>query len=201
MIQRNQYKQRTLKSATILHWSDRRERSKTEPQIFRSMSAEEKLGEKPKKFCPFCNTTQHYLNQCVDFQTLTREQVESWIRSNQRCWRCGREHTSAKCNLKAKCKKCDKRHLMDLQEVNSRRDSANKTVPVQSLQLKHSMWTDPSAVVKSCLKCAELSYKVVLTLLTLKLPLMMAQIAPYCYKMPQINLDNTGSQKTLPSIL
>ncbi|XP_039532218.1 uncharacterized protein LOC120482209 [Pimephales promelas] len=53
-----------------------------------SVSAVKK--EKPTKYCPFCNTVQHYFNQCANFKLL--DQVESWLKSNQKCFRCGCDH-------------------------------------------------------------------------------------------------------------
>lgn len=102
------------KSTNVLHNAEQ----KGTPSEAQTNSSD-KPREKPKKFCPFCNTTKHYLNQCVNFQILTKEQIEKWIRSNQRCWKCGREHLCAECTLKAKCKKCDKRHLEILHDVNA----------------------------------------------------------------------------------
>ncbi|KAJ8409960.1 hypothetical protein AAFF_G00210010 [Aldrovandia affinis] len=71
-------------------------------------------------YCPYCNNTDHYLNSCASFKQLNREQKESWIRSNNRCWRCGRGHQAAKCTLKAPCKTCNRKHLLVLHEVNER---------------------------------------------------------------------------------
>lgn len=43
-----------------------------------------------------------------------------------RCWRCGWSHQTSKCTLKAKCKKCDRRHLEVLHDVNGNSDSSSK---------------------------------------------------------------------------
>lgn len=42
-----------------------------------------------------------------------------WISTATSSWRCGREHQVAKCNLKDKCKQCERRHLGILHEVNT----------------------------------------------------------------------------------
>ncbi|KAL0151949.1 hypothetical protein M9458_052756 [Cirrhinus mrigala] len=76
--------------------------------------------EKPKRYCPFCNTVQHYFNQCANFKLLNQDQVECWLKSNQKCFKCGRDHLISQCNLKAKCKKCDKRHLEILHDFNAK---------------------------------------------------------------------------------
>lgn len=76
--------------------------------------------EKPTKYCPFCNTVQHYFNQCANFKLLNQDQVESWLKSNQKCFKCGRDHQISQCNLKAKCKKCGKRHLEILHDFNAK---------------------------------------------------------------------------------
>nr|XP_055025291.1 uncharacterized protein LOC129415362 [Misgurnus anguillicaudatus] len=83
----------------------------------------DKKPEKPKKYCPFCDSIQHYMNQCSNFKLLTKEQIENWIKTGNRCWRCGRGHHSSKCTLKAKCKKCERRHLEVLHDVNASSDS------------------------------------------------------------------------------
>ncbi len=59
--------------------------------------------EKGNAYCPYCENSNHYLNSCANFKQLHIEQ-ESWIRSNNRCWRCGCGHQAAKCTLKAPCK-------------------------------------------------------------------------------------------------
>lgn len=66
------------------------------------------------------------MNQCANFKLLTKEQVENWIKMGRRCWRCGRSHQTSKCTLKAKCKRCDRRHLEVLHYVNSNSDSSGK---------------------------------------------------------------------------
>nr|XP_055027021.1 uncharacterized protein LOC129416681 [Misgurnus anguillicaudatus] len=76
--------------------------------------------EKPKKYCPFCNTVQHYFNQCANFKLLNQDQVECWLKSNQKCFKCGRDHRISECNLKAKCKKCDKIHLDILHDFHNK---------------------------------------------------------------------------------
>ncbi|XP_057695374.1 uncharacterized protein LOC130917729 [Corythoichthys intestinalis] len=87
--------------------------------------------KEPTKFCPFCNTTQHFLNQCTNFKILTKDQIDNWIRSNKRCWRCGREHLSSQCTLKARCKKCKGKHLEVLHENNAIQDhSPTTSIPV-----------------------------------------------------------------------
>lgn len=82
-------------------------------------SVGEATREKPKKYCPFCDSVQHYLNQCSNFKLLSKEQKTEWIKVNKRCWRCGCEQQAGKCTLKAKCKQCERKHLEVLQEVNT----------------------------------------------------------------------------------
>ncbi|KAL0153282.1 hypothetical protein M9458_051409 [Cirrhinus mrigala] len=84
---------------------------------------------KVKRYCPFCDKTEHYLSQCVSFAKLTSDQVRTWIRSNNRCWRCARAHHAAHCDLKKPCNLCQGTHLRPLHEVNvspsPREDSTN----------------------------------------------------------------------------
>ncbi|XP_048030334.1 uncharacterized protein LOC125279307 [Megalobrama amblycephala] len=112
------------KSTAIFHGSEQSPVSKTESVRQKTVS-EVRTLEKPKKYCPFCNTTQHYLNQCSNFKLLTKEQIVTWIRSNQRCWKCGRDHQAGQCTLKAKCKKCQRRHLEILHEANNETSTTN----------------------------------------------------------------------------
>ncbi|KAL1261416.1 hypothetical protein QQF64_006681 [Cirrhinus molitorella] len=44
--------------------------------------------------------------------------VKTWIRSNNRCWRCAREHHAAQCDLKKPCNLCQGTHLRPLHDVN-----------------------------------------------------------------------------------
>ncbi|XP_073776433.1 uncharacterized protein [Danio rerio] len=73
-----------------------------------------------KMFCPYCDAQDHYLNGCSSFQKLNRDQKVQWIQSHKRCWRCGRAHQAAQCNLKTPCKSCNRRHLYILHDVNDR---------------------------------------------------------------------------------
>ncbi|KAK7889113.1 hypothetical protein WMY93_024673 [Mugilogobius chulae] len=73
-----------------------------------------------KKFCPFCDNHKHSLNSCPNFKFLSLSQKHSWIKDNNRCWRCGREHRSAECDLKMRCKTCNSRHLLALHEVGEK---------------------------------------------------------------------------------
>ncbi len=84
---------------------------------------------KVKRYCPFCDKTEHYLSQCASFAKLTTDQVRTWIRSNNRCWRCARAHHAAHCDLKKPCNLCQGIHLRPLHEVNvspsQKEDSTN----------------------------------------------------------------------------
>lgn len=73
-----------------------------------------------KIFCPYCDAQDHFLNGCASFQRLSRDQKIQWIQVNKRCWRCGRAHQAAQCNLRTLCKSCNRRHLYVLHEVNDR---------------------------------------------------------------------------------
>ncbi|CAM4514050.1 unnamed protein product [Leuciscus chuanchicus] len=73
-----------------------------------------------KKFCPFCENYKHTLNSCANFKLLSATQKRNWIQDNNRCWRCGREHRSAECDLKMCCKTCNSRHLLALHDVSEK---------------------------------------------------------------------------------
>ncbi|KAL0153880.1 hypothetical protein M9458_050801 [Cirrhinus mrigala] len=69
-------------------------------------------------------------SQCVNFQQLTTKQVKQWIQINKRCWKCGRSHLSAQCNLKKPCNKCKGKHLLILHDINYK--SVKDTSPASS---------------------------------------------------------------------
>ncbi|KAM9753665.1 uncharacterized protein ACNS7B_006885 [Menidia menidia] len=117
---------KSYKTTTILHGSEQKGQSDKDTTA---------TQEKPKKYCPFCDTVQHYLNQCSEFKLLSRPQKTEWIKINKRCWRCGRNHLAAKCNLKAKCRQCERRHLEVLHEVNT---SQNTPVSVKPSSTEES---------------------------------------------------------------
>lgn len=63
------------------------------------------VQDKPTTYCPYFNNTLHFLQQCVNFKMLSKEQKYIWIKSNNRYW-----------------------HLEALHEVNHRPDSALTTL-------------------------------------------------------------------------
>lgn len=112
------------KLTTVLHGGEQKEVPTENPKT--GTASSEKIQDKPKRYCLFSNTIQHYMNQCSNFKLLNKEQVENWIKMGNRCWRCGRSHQISKCTLKAKCKKCDRRHLEVLHDVNTNSESSRK---------------------------------------------------------------------------
>ncbi|KAG5274636.1 hypothetical protein AALO_G00138470, partial [Alosa alosa] len=82
-----------------------------------------KSPDSVKIYCPYCENDCHYLNQCSNFQMLASDQKTAWIKTNYRCWRCGRKHQAAKCRLKATCQTCKGKHLSVLHDVNARPQS------------------------------------------------------------------------------
>ncbi len=102
----------TVKSqpTTILHGADQ-PTLPVPPQPAKSMS-------KGNAFCPYCDSKDHYLSQCTSFQALSKDQVTDWIKTNNRCWRCGRSHRAAQCTLKKPCRLCNGKHLQILHCVN-----------------------------------------------------------------------------------
>nr|XP_055047830.1 uncharacterized protein LOC129433271 [Misgurnus anguillicaudatus] len=76
-----------------------------------------KKRESFKPYCPFCKCQTHYLNSCSDFGKLTTSQITTWIKDNNRCWKCGRGHEPSKCTLKKPCSFCSEQHLTVLHET------------------------------------------------------------------------------------
>ncbi|KAL2089301.1 hypothetical protein ACEWY4_013989 [Coilia grayii] len=64
---------------------------------------------------------------CSNFSQLTTEQKSTWVKTNKKCWRCGRAHQASQCRLKTTCKKCKGRHLEALHEVNAKPAPDNST--------------------------------------------------------------------------
>lgn len=87
------------------------------------------LQEKQRKYCPYCDHNEHYLNQCANCKMLMKEQVTMWIRGNMRCWRCGCKHQAVQCTLKPTCKLCSKKHLDVLHEANAKEKIKESTEP------------------------------------------------------------------------
>ncbi|XP_073764218.1 uncharacterized protein [Danio rerio] len=73
--------------------------------------AAQKPNTKLKPYCPHCDNRDHYLNSCDQFKKLTSDQIVTWIKEGNRCWRCGRTHAVETCNLKRPCKVCKELHL------------------------------------------------------------------------------------------
>ncbi|KAK3517614.1 hypothetical protein QTP70_013100 [Hemibagrus guttatus] len=114
------------RTVTILHGIGE---SQSETPIPRKGTVSQTKPVKVKRYCPFCDKTEHYLSQCASFTKLTSDQVRTWIHSNNRCWRCARAHHATQCNLKKPCNICQGTHLRPLHEVyvnpSHKEDSAN----------------------------------------------------------------------------
>ncbi|XP_024865045.1 uncharacterized protein LOC119617585 [Kryptolebias marmoratus] len=110
------------KTATILLGTEKvlRSSSVAAPSAFEQPANKSKREDKVTAYCPYCDNDKHFLNNCSNFKNLTKEQKVTWIKTNNKCWRCGRNHQAAKCTLKAPCKTCGRRHLLVLHEVNER---------------------------------------------------------------------------------
>ncbi|XP_052449737.1 uncharacterized protein LOC128011416 [Carassius gibelio] len=112
-------KRRSKPVATVLHGAESHKSNQATGQEGQSSSAVKWKG-KVKPYCPYCEGTEHFLNKCSALQKLTREEVIEWIKVNKRCWRCGRAHQAAQCDLKKLCNVCQGKHLRVLHDVNTR---------------------------------------------------------------------------------
>ncbi|KAL0147386.1 hypothetical protein M9458_057313 [Cirrhinus mrigala] len=97
------------------------------------MMPESKLSAPPSRtslrpYCPYCDNSKHSLNHCSNFKQLTKDQKRSWVKDNNRCWRCGRTHMSAECNLKMRCRQCSSRHLIALHDISAGKSESPKLV-------------------------------------------------------------------------
>ncbi len=84
-----------------------------------------------KRYCPFCDASEHYLSQCASFAQLTPDQVKTWIRRHNQCWRCARSHHAAQCDLKKPCSLCRGLHLRSLHDVNISPSSTEESATVE----------------------------------------------------------------------
>ncbi len=84
-----------------------------------------------KRYCPFCDASEHYLSQCASFAQLTPDQVKTWIRRHNRCWRFARSHHAAQCDLKKPCSLCRGLHLRSLHDVNISPSSTEESATVE----------------------------------------------------------------------
>ena len=84
---------------------------------------------KPKPFCPFCDSKDHFLNGCEKFKALSKEDIGKWIRENKRCWKCCRKHKPDECTLKRPCHTCQEIHLTILHEASQQHTSVYMVKP------------------------------------------------------------------------
>lgn len=130
----NKEKRAAKKTATVLHGVSH----DTAPQFSPVATTQEAL-DKSKAYCPYCCNTMHYLNQCLNFRQLTKEQKTTWVKSNNCCWRCGRHHQAAQCRLKVLCQTCKGKHLEALHDVNLRAAKTGTAIEhVTGAELKSS---------------------------------------------------------------
>lgn len=106
--------------ATILHGSENLPTKEPVESVSSKPAVHSKKKGPLKAYCPYCDTEDHYLSQCPIFQSFDKAQIIDWIKTNQRCWRCGRSHQAAQCNLKKACSLCQGKHLQILHEVNAK---------------------------------------------------------------------------------
>ncbi|KAJ8014536.1 hypothetical protein DPEC_G00041240 [Dallia pectoralis] len=106
------------RTVSILHGTKTHPESAVAPSVANRLNADKKGRAKP--YCPYCNNSEHYLNQCSAIQSLNKEKVTEWIKTNKKCWRCGRDHQASQCTLKKPCGICQGTQLQVLHEVNIR---------------------------------------------------------------------------------
>ena len=107
---------RSSRPATVLHGADDTSAKHSEEPAAKKPAS---TGKKKtwQAHCPYCESEEHFLSQCDHFKSFDKDQIIQWIKTNRRCWRCGRSHQAAECNLKKPCSKCQGRHLLILHEV------------------------------------------------------------------------------------
>lgn len=66
---------------------------------------------------------------------MSTKQRSDWIKENNRCWHCARNHRTSKCDLKKKCSACYGRHLNILCEFNKKPANVHLVTPSNTLYL------------------------------------------------------------------
>lgn len=95
-VSRRDYSQRPKfppSSATILYG--------TNSKAVQSILAHVKAKPKFKFPCSYCQSLDHPMTNCVRLKEPSTEKVTKWIKEQGRCWRCGRKHMAANCDLNA----------------------------------------------------------------------------------------------------
>lgn len=110
---------RLTRPATVLHGAKAASQIKG-PDPGTKISTSSRKRGKVLPYCPYCESSEHFLSQCATFQTFTPEQIRTWITDNKRCIKCGRSHAVTDCTLKKPCSICQNKHLQILHEVNSK---------------------------------------------------------------------------------
>ncbi len=106
--------------ATVLHGSDQTPNTATQVPPASRQSNPVQRPEQSRVLCPYCDSTEQFLSQCITFQKFSKEDMIKWIKDNNRCWKCGRSHLVKNCTLKKPCRLCNGKHLQILHEVNDR---------------------------------------------------------------------------------
>ncbi|KAG7457240.1 hypothetical protein JOB18_014039 [Solea senegalensis] len=106
----------------------------TRDETFGAGLTQAKVRPKPKPYCPYCDSHDHYLNSCEEFKKLNTDQVLKWLKDGKRCRKCGRNHTEDRCTLKRPCKTCKETHLTVLHE--SVQETKRKVYTVSVLPTK-----------------------------------------------------------------
>lgn len=133
----DKHKEQRSRPATALHGAGSLATNTTSFPVKPAISPDNKV--KSKAYCPSCENTDNFLIQCVNFQQLTTEQMKYWIQTNKRCWKCGKSHLSAQCNLKKPCNKCKGKHLLILHDINYK--STKDTAPA-SRSIAETLYLD-----------------------------------------------------------
>ncbi|XP_073718037.1 uncharacterized protein [Misgurnus anguillicaudatus] len=108
--------------------------------------------EKVKAFCPYCDNNKHYLNSCDNFKLLNKDMKIDWIKTKNRCWRCGRGHQAANCTLKTFCSTCNRKHLLVLHDVNEQVKPPQQSTVNSSAVLYVDRLTSSSKVLLKVIK-------------------------------------------------
>ncbi|KAL0195042.1 hypothetical protein M9458_008614, partial [Cirrhinus mrigala] len=132
------------KPTTILLGTEKSPSTPTSSAMSKPASVRE---EKVRAYCPYCDNNKHYLNGCDNFKLLSRDQKIDWIKTKNRCWRCGRGHQAANCTLKTLCPTCNRKHLLVLHDVNDQAKPSQQNAAPSSAVLYVDRPTSGSKVL------------------------------------------------------
>ncbi|XP_067654470.1 uncharacterized protein [Haliotis asinina] len=97
--------------------SDSRNPSTRAPTSSTVSTDETKMMTNFRAYCPYCSSSEHYLNSCKEFEKLSLDEIVRWMKEGNRCSKCARTHKPVDCTLRKVCHTCQELHLTVLHDA------------------------------------------------------------------------------------